>query len=122
MKQKQIITILSIVFLITIIYFLGSNITGYLLQTMYCEDGVCHEICRYQADCENPEEICCAQDNFAICKESNLCEQEYTYQPVEQDTSTLQQSPSTLNTIIYIILTIAVIATIIFYYKRKTKA
>ena len=73
-KKELIFTIAFTLSLMSIIYFLGSSITGHVVQTMYCEDGICDEFCKYNKDCTNEGEVCCDVEGFGVCRVE--CEEE----------------------------------------------
>ena len=74
-KKDLIFRFVLIILLIAPFYFLGSSITGFVTQTMHCEDGGCNEYCRFNSDCF--EGVCCDKGSFGVCGSS--CE-EYKFE------------------------------------------
>jgi len=66
-----------------ILYLLGSSITGYISQSMHCEDGICYRFCDSNEACPQSK-VCCDNGGFGVCK--GTCDTEYLFTPeIEQD-------------------------------------
>ena len=129
-KREVVFLVLLFVTFATLLYFLGTSITGHVVQSMYCEKGVCKEFCRFDSDCIGREEICCQKGDFGVCELLSLCEKPYIFQPeivdmnFESKTPYLE-SPTTViksKIIIYVVLILlATLIGIIYFSKRKKK-
>ncbi|MFH1317008.1 MAG: hypothetical protein ABII01_05810 [Candidatus Woesearchaeota archaeon] len=79
MNEKKDIMIIGI-FILSIlasVYFLSSSITGYVVQTMYCDEQDCDELCNTDSDCSISDEVCCDQNGFGVCKEKSSCQKRH---------------------------------------------
>jgi len=128
MEKKELIAITIFVAGLTLVaYLLGSSITGYIVQTMYCEDGLCKEFCQYSSDCFG-EKICCQKNDLGICEEPTNCQQEFQFQPgadFNPENQPTLESPAPIQKriiFIYSFLAIAfIVAGIILYFSNKKK-
>ncbi|MDD5087079.1 MAG: hypothetical protein PHV16_04990 [Candidatus Nanoarchaeia archaeon] len=81
MEKKEIVFLVSLFIAFSLLlYFIGTSITGYVVQSMYCEDGICKEFCKFNSDCSG-KEICCQLGDFGVCEELSACESPYSFQP-----------------------------------------
>ncbi|NQU98493.1 hypothetical protein HQ533_03430 [Candidatus Woesearchaeota archaeon] len=78
MKEREIAFLfVFIVGLTGLIYFLGASITGHVVQSMYCGDGECKELCDSDVDCFTG--VCCDVGGYGICEDS--CDKAYKLIP-----------------------------------------
>ena len=79
MEKRERLFVYSFVYTLGIlIFFLGSSITGKVVQTSYCDGLNCYDYCKTNSDC-SLNEVCCQEQNFGICKTN--CEQEFVFTP-----------------------------------------
>ncbi len=79
MERKDIAFIcLFVVCIGVMLYYLGTSITGYAVQSMYCENGICQDLCRSDLDCFFEDEMCCLEDGIGVCRLSSECGQAYS--------------------------------------------
>ena len=70
--------------MILLVYFLGASITGNVVQSMYCEEDECKELCNYISDCSDITRICCDKGGFGVCEEPLLCEKSFELSPTAE--------------------------------------
>jgi len=97
-------------------YFLGSSITGSVIETMHCDTNGCAPFCKTNFDCLDSNTACCQEKDFGICKPVKECEQ--AYQPtlyaedkplhLEQATPVAKNYTWLYATIIMIVVALAV--------------
>jgi hypothetical protein len=64
--------------IIASLFFLGGSITGYVTQTMYCdENGDCNDFCDSDYDCDEYGKICCEISGQGICYAEEACVDRY---------------------------------------------
>ena len=118
-KQDIIFTVTFVITLMVLIYFLSGSVTGYFIQSMHCEAGVCKEFCKSNSDC-GANEICCDKGNFGVCE--TTCEKEYIIQPqLDVDPGELPMpSPGKQAIVLYsALITIAILLGYAYFSKRK---
>jgi len=89
-NKNFLLTTLSIVLIVGMVYFFGASITGQITQTMYCEEGVCKKFCNYDFDCMS-DSICCNVNGFGVCEDSSKCEEPFEFVPVELGAEVLSE-------------------------------
>ena len=112
-NRDWIFTITFIVSLALSLYFLGSSITGFVVQSMHCPGSICKELCRFNTDCTGTNEICCDIGGFGVCEKVSECEEEYLLQ-LEADVENLPkvESPTPVqksNVMIHTIVTLLIL-------------
>ncbi|MFC2135881.1 hypothetical protein ACFLTH_14795 [Bacteroidota bacterium] len=124
MKDEDLAFTLVFAFsLVFLLFLLGNSVTGYLVQTMYCEDGVCKELCSSDSDCG--AEICCDLGGFGACDTS--CKKRFILSPEIEtnfDINNLPhiESPSSTNNIkAYLAIMLIVLALGILYFVKGRK-
>ncbi|MBW2990537.1 hypothetical protein KY348_02410 [Candidatus Woesearchaeota archaeon] len=130
-KESLKFTSLFFLGLIILIYFLGSSITGYVVQTMYCDEDKCQEFCKYDKECKNPGELCCDKGGFGVCENPLTCDKGYVYSPEAKMNfdfyaelkEPAEQSPAYIEKtkirIFLVLLAAALAIGIIYAYRRK---
>ncbi|MBN1501996.1 hypothetical protein JW930_00495 [Candidatus Woesearchaeota archaeon] len=106
-----------------LLFFLGSSITGFAMQSMHCKDGICREICRTNAECDKG--ICCDQGGFGVCKQE--CDSQFMYQPativspeISYQGPYLEKPQSVSNIFIYIgLIILALSIGAVYFFERK---
>lgn len=122
MEKRERLFVYSFVYTLGIlIFFLGSSITGKVVQTGYCDGLNCYEYCKTKSDC-SLNEICCSEQNFGICKTD--CEKEFVFTPemdVQYPFPELEQPLRSDNTLLYVFLLIltAIIGGLYFLAGKK---
>ena len=122
MEQRQFLFTLS--FMATLgllLFFLGSSITGQVVQTMYCDNATCYDFCTAKTDCLAGE-ICCQEQTFGLCKDS--CETEFNVDIKYEGSYPFPKvdSPAPqVNTVLYGVLAIItlIIGAIYFFFGGK---
>ena len=123
-KREVVFLVLLFVTFTTLLYFLGTSITGYVVQSMYCNNGVCKEFCMFNSDCVG-NEICCEIGDFGVCEDRSICEKPYSFQPdVEIDLRKMPnlESPTNITPgkiLIYIVSGFLVVLIGAFYFLGK---
>ncbi|MBN2422423.1 hypothetical protein JXB41_04295 [Candidatus Woesearchaeota archaeon] len=125
-KDKFYVFIFIGLFSIILIY-MGSSITGWLIQSMYCNDEGCTNFCRINQDC-SIDEVCCQAENTGICKLKTECTQ--LYKPsfesgveidVDINAPVVEQPGKITEPWIYLVLIMLVLAIGIVCFLRKKK-
>jgi len=126
-RRDWTFTLVFIVSLLISLYFLGASITGRLVQSMYCEDGVCKEFCRFNTDCSG-DEMCCDYGGFGVCEQALACAEAYQLQPeVDIENLPMLESPAPVrkgNILLYSIITLLILLIGFLYFmgrKRESK-
>lgn len=70
------------------LYFLGTSITGLMVQSMYCDQGECKEFCRFTSDCTGVDEMCCDVNGYGVCEYVLDCGKNYEFN-IESDVENL---------------------------------
>lgn len=123
-KSERIFVFVFFISLAVLLFCLGISITGYFIQTMYCEQGTCKEFCRFNSDC-SADEICCDKIDFGVCEDTSICEKEYIFEPepeLDIDELPAMEKPTPLknNILIYSSMTLIIIVLgIIYFFERK---
>jgi hypothetical protein len=81
----------AVVFTVGIVltlYFLGTSITGFMVQSMYCDQGECREFCIYETDCTKLDEMCCDINGYGVCTHVSDCSKNYEFS-IESDVENL---------------------------------
>ncbi len=107
MEKRERLFAYSFVYTLGMLFFfLGSSITGNVVQTGYCDDLNCYDYCKTNSDC-SLNEACCQEQNFGICKTE--CENEFVFTPeidVQYPFPELEQPLKPDNTLLYVFLLI----------------
>ncbi len=120
-KQNRLFIYAFVYTLGVLLFFLGSSITGNVVQTGYCDDTRCYDYCKTNSDC-SLNEVCCQEKDFGICKTE--CEAEFVFQPdvdVQYPLPELEQPLRPDYTLLYVFLLIltAVIGGLYFLAGKK---
>jgi len=111
MKEKAF-AMCFVVSLMVSLFLLGSSITGYITGTMYCENGKCHEQCRFDSDCAAG--LCCDGGTSGYC--IDICENPYVLSPGES-AEPFTDSPKSFGTIALLFgIVAAIIALGLIFY------
>ncbi|MBS1267209.1 MAG: hypothetical protein MAG795_01181 [Candidatus Woesearchaeota archaeon] len=123
MQRKEAVFVsLFIITLSITLYFLGSSVTGRVVQTMHC-DGDCQEFCKFNTDCA-PDQVCCDKKGFGVCAHKKDCSKEYEYYVNVPDvgdfkTPNIEKPARSPNIPLLIALCLTIIAIGIIYHKAK---
>lgn len=125
-KRELLFTVVFVFSLTILLYYLGSSITGFATQSMYCEDGTCKEFCKFNSDCTAADEFCCQKEDFGICESSSVCKKQYTFHPEEVDIesmSPLEKPAPTKGRIAFysVLVALTVFIGVIYFLKRKRR-
>ena len=119
-KQNFLFTVVLILGVGFLLYVFGAAITGNIVQSMYCQDGICKEFCKFNTDCIQGES-CCMNDGFGVCEERSNCilEYEVSTEP-NTDFEYERKSPSNYP-MIFPILTVILLAVVTVWYISTRK-
>jgi len=125
MNPRLFGAVFLLTFMVTL-YFLGSSITGYISQSMHCEDGFCYRMCNSDSDCTT-NKGCCDNGGYGICKSE--CDSTYYMNPmpdldVEVEISPHSESPAPQvgnQIMLFLILLGAILIVSIVYYVNHHK-
>jgi len=82
MENTEALFIFSFVVALTgLVWLVGAAITGFVTQSMYCDEGACFELCRSDADCRGEAGQCCLEGEVAVCKAAGDCAAPYAFEP-----------------------------------------
>ncbi len=78
MHKKDILFVtIFFIALSSILYFTGTAITGYVVQSISCQEGVCQELCSYHTDCIDEDMVCCEEGDISVCRAIQECVKHY---------------------------------------------
>ena len=120
-KQERLFAYAFVYTLGILLFFLGSSITGNVVQTSYCDGLDCYDYCKTNSDC-SLNEVCCQEQKFGICKAD--CKKEFVFEPemdVQYPFPELEQPLRPDNTLLYVFLLIltAIIGGLYFLAGKK---
>lgn len=105
------------------LYFLGTSITGLVVQSMHCDQGKCAEFCRYTSDCAGIDEMCCDISGYGVCTYVLDCGKNYVFS-IDSDIQSLPtlESPAQVlktNIAIYVVLLFGILVFGFLYLKGR---
>ena len=123
MDRNDIILIVVFISLVGgLVYLLGASLTGFVTQTMYCEDGKCSKFCKFDHECMDDSLICCYEQGAGVCREKSECRKAFTYNPERPSAVEMPTPVSKFRILIFMVTLLAVlIAGPIYFLKRKGK-
>ena len=105
MEKQERLFLYSFVYTLGILlFFLGSSITGKVVQTAYCDSLNCYDYCTTNTDCALGE-VCCSEKDFGICKTD--CDDLFVFTPemeVQFPLPQLEQPLRPDHTLLYVFL------------------
>ncbi|MBT4648003.1 hypothetical protein HN827_05845 [archaeon] len=80
MERKDIIFLITFsLALASSIFYLGNSITGNVVQSQFCENGICNDFCRFDSDC-NTNSICCNVKDNGVCTSQDSCQEKFIFE------------------------------------------
>jgi hypothetical protein len=128
-KQDWLFASAFMISFLAMLYLLGSSITGYVTQTQFCDDGICTDFCRFNADCNYPYDVCCDEGGFGVCRPSALCGSLYMFSVASEGEIDMDNLPeverpasfSYVTPLLLLFLLMAMLVIAILYYMGRSK-